>query len=200
MTRAARAPARRQTEAIARVCAGILAVITGLALAPGGCRRRETAAAVVALPAPVPRSSAHPSEFVHPPIIDPPPNPEARPECSTGALAHVVARIREVQKAAATVPAPPRKPGRRAGCGSPAMAALDQQVKGDLDERVRGCVGRDGPLDAEWNSLGYSLSSLGVCLDCARPVPERKADCQRALEVVNRALTDAQAKSPQPPR
>ena len=43
-----------------------------------------------------------------------------------------------------------------------ASAELEHQVKGELADRVRICVGQDGPLDPEWNLAEASLASLGA--------------------------------------
>lgn len=169
--------------------------------AGAGCRQKqlETGAG-----SPPPAgNSAHPEPFVHPPIpAEPTPSPsQARPECALLALDSVAARIRETQKAALRALEPPRAKRARAhakgpasGCGSPEMSELDRQVKADLADRVRICVGQDGPLDAEWNLLDASLATLGVCVDCARPAVSRAPDCRRAADLITQAETEAAAR------
>ena len=184
-----------------------LALAAGLPL--GGCRRPPAPGTGTTPPpsaAPSPpgavRRTAEPLPLVHPQVQDPaPPTQETRPECSTGALLRVSARILEAQTAAIAATELNHKAGsRHPVCGSPALARLEGEVKGALDDRVRICVAQDGPLDAEWNSLSAALSSLGECLDCGHPASasDRKASCLRARDVVNRAQADAQAKSPAP--
>lgn len=186
-------------RARARLAIVVVALVHAFALA--SCRRNEPAPSA---PAPALPSSAHPEPFVHPPTpSEPPVAPQARPECSYGALVPVAARIREAQKLAtrALEPIKSKKKKRKDGlprCGTPALAELEHQVKGELADRVRICVGQDGPLDPEWNLLEASLASLGSCIDCTRMSEGRVVDCQRTAGRVTQAESDAAKK--QPPR
>jgi hypothetical protein len=155
------------------------------------CRRVREPPATPA-PGNASTSSAHPPEFVHPPI---PPEPaaarSARPECSSEALGQVAARIRETQKRAVAAVAPRVKDR----CAAPPLAELYREVNGELLDRVRICVGQDGPLDAEWNLLESGLASLGVCTDCHRAVANRLADCRRTGDLLERAEVSARDKA-----
>ena len=182
-----------------RIGLATLSVWLSLSLALGGCRRNVPSPPSPA-PSPSSASSAPSAPFVHP-EIPPEPAPQARPECSYLALGRVAARIRETQGAALRAAEPRRSKrakDRTSGCGSPAMSELESQVKGDLADRVRICVGQDGPLDAEWNLLDASLASLGVCVDCARPAPSRSTDCQRAGSLITQAESEAAAREKAP--
>lgn len=155
-------------------------------------------------PPPARASNAHPEPFVHPPMpSEPPAAPQARPECSYAALVPVAARILEAQKLGtrALEPTKSKRKKKKDGlprCGTPALAELEHQVKGEFADRVRICVGQDGPLDAEWNLLEASLASLGSCIDCTRMSEGREVDCQRTAARVTQAESDAAKK--QPPR
>ncbi len=194
----ARARARLAFVVVAPVHSFAIVLVLSLALA--SCKRNE--------PAPVPpppASTAHPEPFVHPPLpSEPPAAPQARPECSYVALVPVAARIREAQKLGtrALEPSKSKKRTRRKDglprCGTPAQAELEHQVKGELADRVRICVGQDGPLDPEWNLLEAALASLGSCIDCTRMSEGREVDCQRTAARVTQAESDAAKK--QPPR
>jgi hypothetical protein len=169
-----------------------------LPIAIVACRREPPPS--VAPPPPPASSSAHPEPFVHPDIPAEPPPAQARPECSYAALVPVAARIREAQKLATRALEPGKKRRDRAPrCGSPAMAGLDRQIKIDLADRVRICVGQDGPLDPEWNLLDAALASLGACIDCGRMIEGRAVDCQRTTQRIAQAESDA-AKNQSPPR
>ena len=159
-----------------------------LALEVGACHRAKEP------PVPAPTSSAHPPEFVHPPI---PPEPvkSARPECSAEALGQVAERIRETQRRALAAVETRRKDRHGSACGSPAIVELYREVNGELLDRVRICVGQDGPLDADWNLLESGLASLGVCTDCHRAAPDRLADCRRAADLLERAQSATRDKA-----
>jgi hypothetical protein len=186
----------------ARAGARLAIVIVALAQSLGvtACRRSEPVPS--AAPPPAPASSAHPEPFVHPQIpSEPVASPQARPECSYGALVPVAARIREAQKLGTRALEPTKKKKRKDAlprCGTPAQAELEHQVKGELADRVRTCVGQDGPLDPEWNLLESALASLGNCIDCTRMSEGREVDCQRTAARLTQAETDAAKK--QPPR
>jgi hypothetical protein len=168
----------------------VIALVLSLALP--ACRRNEPApsAAPPALP-----SGAHPEPFVHPPIpSEPVASPQARPECSYAALVPVAARIREAQTLGTRALVPAKKKKKKDGlprCGTPAQAELEHRVKGELADRVRICVGQDGPLDPEWNLLEAALASLGNCIDCTRMSEGREVDCQRTAARVTQAEADA---------
>jgi hypothetical protein len=172
------------------------AVVLLLSLTLPSCKRNEPA------PVPASASSAHPEPFVHPPIpSEPPATPQARPECSYAALVPVATRIREAQTLGtrALEPAKSKKKKKKDGlprCGTPALAELEHQVKGELADRVRMCVGQDGPLDPEWNLLEAALASLGSCIDCTRMSEGREVDCQRTAARVTQAESDAAKKQP----
>jgi hypothetical protein len=179
----------------ARLATVLAALAIGLALP--ACRRNEPA------PNPsrsTPPSSAHPEPFVHPPIpSEPAPTPQARPECSYAALVPVAARIRQAQSLGTRALEPTKKKKKKdqlPRCGTPAQAELEHQVKGELADRVRICVGQDGPLDPEWNLLEAALASLGNCIDCTRMSEGREVDCQRTAARVTQAETDAAKKQP----
>jgi len=175
----------------------VVATALGLSLAVGGCRQNEPVPSA-APPAPAPASGAPEEPFVHPPIPSEPATPQARPECSYAALLPVAARIREAQKLGLRALEPTKKKKKKDSlprCGTPAQVELDHQVKGELADRVRICVGQDGPLDAEWNLLEASLASLGACIDCTRMSEGRQVDCQRTAQRIGQAESDA-AKHP----
>ena len=183
----------------------VIVIAVVLAPAVSGCRRDEPGRGPVP-PPPAPASSAHPEPFVHPSIPTEPTPPQPRPECSYAALVPVAARIREAQKLAARALEPPdpknkakKKKDRLPRCGSPAVAELDHQVKGELADCVRICVGQDGPLDPEWNLLEAALASLGACIDCTRMSEGREVDCQRTAARITQAESEA-AKHQPPPR
>jgi hypothetical protein len=167
--------------------------VAALALGAGACRRAPEAPPAPP-PSPPRASSAHPAEFVHPPI---PPEPikGARPECSGEALGHVAERIRETQKRAVAIVEKRPKDRRGTACTSPVVAELYREVNGELLDRVRICVGQDGPLDAEWNVLESGLASLGVCTDCRRAAPDRLTDCRRTAELLDRAQSATRDKA-----
>ena len=180
----------------------VIAVVTlALSTATISCRRNQPAPAPRP---PAPASTAHPEPFVHPPIPSEPTAPApARPECSYPALVPVAARIREAQKLGtrALEPAKSKRQKRKDGlprCGTPALAELEHQVKGELADRVRICVGQDGPLDPEWNLLEAALASLGSCIDCTRMSEGREVDCQRTAARLTQAESDAAKKQPLP--
>lgn len=182
-----------------RSLAWLAAVALSIALT--SCRNREPAASAIQPPPALPNTNAvngaHPAPFVHPEIPTEPPPSQARPECSYAALVPVAARIRDARELAFRALHPPKKkqdPSPR--CGSPAMADLDHRIKVDLGDRVRICVGQDGPLDPEWNLLDASLASLGVCMDCGRSVPSRTPDCQHAADQIAQAQSEAAKKQP----
>jgi hypothetical protein len=104
-------------------------------------------------------------------------NSVSHEDCSQPALVRVVEQIRQVQKGP--------------GCPAPAAVTAGADVRGTLLDRVAGCVGRDGPLDAEWDMLNAGVLSLGGCLDCARPAKARSIDCKRSRETVDRAEKSA---------
>jgi hypothetical protein len=195
--------ADRSLAGRARARARLAVVVVALSLALPACRRNEPAPSAVP-PPPAPASSAHPEPFVHPPIPSEPVAPaQARPECSYAALVPVAARIREAQKLGtrALGPTNPRKKTKRKKdslprCGTPAQAELEHQVKGELADRVRICVGQDGPLDPEWNLLEAALASLGNCIDCTRMSEGREVDCQRTAARITQAEGDAAKKQP----
>jgi hypothetical protein len=179
--------------------ASVVVVAMALSLTISTCRRNEPAPS--AAPPPSPPSSAHPEPFVHPPIpSEPAPTPQARPECSYAALVPVAARIREAQKLGVRALEPTKKKKRKKDglprCGTPAQVELEHQVKGELADRVRICVGQDGPLDPEWNLLEAALASLGNCIDCTRMSEGREVDCQRTAARITQAETDAAKKQP----
>ncbi len=155
-----------------------------------GCQRKESP------PPPRPAPAPRPSEFVHPPIPSEPVVKPARAECSAEALLVVSGRIRENHLRATRAIQAKAKAAHREGCGSPAMAAVDRDVKGPLLDRVRACVAQDETFDAEWNLLDAAMSSLTQCADCARAAPARTHDCQRTMDLVGQAETDA--KKPRP--
>ena len=179
-----RAGARLASVVVALVCS----------FASGACRRNEPA------PPPAPPSSAHPEPFVHPPIpSEPAAAPQARPECSYAALVPVAARIREAQQLGTRALGPTKKRKKQDGlprCGTPAQVELEHQIKGELADRVRICVGQDGPLDPEWNLLEAALASLGNCIDCTRMSEGREVDCQRTAARITQAEGDAAKKQP----
>lgn len=193
----ARAGARR---------AGVVIVVVALAQSflSAACRRNEPAPGAPVPPL-LPASSAHPEPFVHPPIPSEPAAPvQARPECSYAALVPVAARIREAQKLGTRALEPSKSKRKKAKdglprCGTPAQAELEHQVKGELADRVRICVGQDGPLDPEWNLLEAALASLGSCIDCTRMSEGREVDCQRTAARITQAESDGAKKQPSPP-
>ena len=176
-----------------------LASVVALSLTFTACHRSEPAPSS---PVPAPASSAHPEPFVHPPIPTEPTTPQVRPECSYPALVPVAARIREAQKLGTRALEPTKKKNKkndaRPHCGTPAQAELEHQVKGELADRVRICVGQDGPLDPEWNLLEAALASLGNCIDCTRMSEGREVDCQRTAARITQAESDAAKKQPSP--
>jgi hypothetical protein len=187
----------------ARARLAIVVVAVAQSFLSAACRRNEPAPSAPVPPSP-PANSAHPEPFVHPPIpSEPPAAPQARPECSYAALVPVAARIREAQKLGTRALEPSKSKSKKAQrkdglprCGTPALAELEHQVKGELADRVRICVGQDGPLDPEWNLLEASLASLGSCIDCTRMSEGREVDCQRTAARIRQAETDAAKKQP----
>jgi hypothetical protein len=170
-----------------------------LSIALVACRNREPPVSAIVPVAPSSASnSAHPAPFVHPPTPTEPTPPQARPECSYEALVPVAARIHEEGDLAFHAIRPTRKQDRALRCGSPAMAELDHLIKNDLADRVRICVGQDGPLDPEWNLLDAALASLGACIDCSRSLPNRTTDCRHTADQLAQAQSEA-AKN-QPPK
>ncbi len=196
----ARAGARQAIAVVIPLALSVVAPAVSLVIAlvlsraRPACRRNEPVPSA-APPAPAPASSAHPEPFVHPLIpSEPVASPQARPECSYGALVPVAARIREAQKLGTRALEPTKKKKKKDGlprCGTPALAELEHQVKGELADRVRICVGQDGPLDPEWNLLEAALASLGNCIDCTRMSEGREVDCQRTAARVTQAEADA---------
>ena len=191
-------------RARARLRLAVVVVAVAQSFLSAACGRNEPAPSAPVPPSP-PASSAHPEPFVHPPIpSEPPVAPQARPECSYAALVPVAARIREAQKLGTRALEPSKskskkKTQRKDGlprCGTVALAELEHQVKGELADRVRICVGQDGPLDPEWNLLEASLASLGSCIDCTRMSEGREVDCQRTAARVTQAESDAAKKEP----
>jgi hypothetical protein len=178
------------------------ALLLMLSLTLLGCRRNEPASSAPAPRPSAPASTAHPEPFVHPPIpSEPAASAQARPECSYLALVPVAARIREAQKLGMRALEPTKKKKKKDGlprCGTPAQAELEHQVKGELADRVRICVGQDGPLDPEWNLLEAALASLGNCIDCTRMSEGREVDCQRTAARLTQAESDAAKKQPLP--
>ncbi len=170
-----------------------------LSIAFSACRNREPPASAIPPVAPPnmnPASSAHAEPFVHPPIPTEPTAPQARPECAYAALVPVAVRIREARELALGALAPRKKKDAAPRCGSPAMTDLDHQIKVDLGDRVRICVGQDGPLDPEWNLLDAALASLGACIDCSRSAPIRTADCRHAADQIAQAESGAAKNQP----
>jgi hypothetical protein len=186
----------------ARARLAIVVVVLAQPFLGGACRRSEPAPSAPAVPPPAPSSTAHPEPFVHPPIPSEPAAPvQTRPECSYAAMVPVAARIREAQKLGtrALEPSKSKRKKNRDGlprCGTPAQVELEHQVKGELADRVRICVGQDGPLDPEWNLLEAALASLGSCIDCTRMSEGREVDCQRTAARVTQAESDAAKKQP----
>jgi hypothetical protein len=171
-------------------CRAIVVIAFVLPLA---CKRNEPPA-----PAAPPASGAQPEPFVHPSIPAEPTPAKARPECTYAALLPVAARMREAQKLGVRALEPTKKKRKNdplPRCGTQAQVELDRQIKGELADRVRICVGQDGPLDAEWNLLEAALASLGECIDCTRMSEGREVDCQRTAQRIAQAESDA-AKSP----
>jgi len=180
-----------------------LASVVALSLTFTACHRSQPApSAAPSSPVSAPAGSAHPEPFVHPPIPTEPTTPQARPECSYPALVPVAARIREAQKLGTRALEPTKKKKKKNDalphCGTPAQAELEHQVKGELADRVRICVGQDGPLDPEWNLLEAALASLGNCIDCTRMSEGREVDCQRTAARITQAESDAAKKQPSP--
>ena len=170
-----------------------------LSIASSACRNREPAASAIP-PAPPPNAnpagSAKPETFVHPAIPAEPTVPQARPECAYPALVPVAVRIREAREVAFRALHPQKKQDLALRCGSSAMTELDHQIKVDLGDRVRICVGQDGPLDPEWNLLDAALASLGACMDCSRPAPTRTIDCRHAADQIAQAESGAAKNQP----
>ena len=206
LARGARAGARLAmvvvTLAVSPASSLMLSVTLLLMLSPTllGCRRNEPAPSAPASRPSAP--AAHPEPFVHPPIpSEPAASAQARPECSYLAMVPVAARIREAQKLGVRALEPTKKKRKNDGlprCGTPAQAELEHQVKGELADRVRICVGQDGPLDPEWNLLEAALASLGNCIDCTRMSEGREVDCQRTAARLTQAESDAAKKQPRP--
>jgi hypothetical protein len=105
-------------------------------------------------------------------------------DCSRPALSAVVARVLAIEAKAAPAGHSPAKPATNEGCPSPAAGELSKTLRGELLPRVGGCVARDGPLDPQWDMVNSAVLSLGVCLDCPRPLGERTAQCRRARDVL----------------
>ncbi|HET6148501.1 MAG TPA: hypothetical protein VFH68_13290 [Polyangia bacterium] len=157
-------------------------MLLAVVLTAPSCRRKPAAAPPVIPPPP-----ARPSEFVHPPIPAEPVVKPARAECSAEALLPIATRLREIQERAAHAAYLGARGVRRAGCGSPAMARIDQDLKGPLLDRVLACVAQDETYDPEWNLLDAARASLASCADCSRPAAIRKPDCARVLPLVAQA-------------
>ena len=174
-----------------RIGAALGAVLLAVVLIAQSCRRKPAPAPPVIPPPP-----ARPSEFVHPPIPSEPVVKPARAECSAEALLPIAARLREIQKRAAHAIELGAKGARarRDGCGSPAMAQIDQDLKGPLLDRVLACVAQDETYDPEWNLLEAARAALAGCADCARPAPSRTPDCARVMPLVVQAEQGARAK------
>ena len=170
----------------------LLTVALWLATLPWvACQRKQA----LPPPSPVPAPPSRPSEFVHPPIPSEPVVKPARAECSAEALLVVAGRVRERQMRAGRALDAKGKAIKAEGCGSPSMAAVDQDVKGPLLDRIRACVAQDETYDPEWNLLDAALSSLAICADCARPAKARAHDCQRTLDLVTQAETDSKKRN-----
>jgi hypothetical protein len=191
-----------------------LATLWLLAIAPAGCHRSE------APPRPGGPSASSPSAatggpaagdgggaagprtgasngtapFIHD-LLSRAANKPSHADCSPGALARVTEQVRSLQARAAidARAGKGRKSDVEASCASDAAAQRSQQIKGELLDRAAGCVGQDGPLDAEWDMVNSGLLSLGVCLDCRRTPGERAADCKRSREIIARAEKSAHA-------
>jgi hypothetical protein len=195
-------PAIRLMRSLTLLLMRSLTLLLMLSLTLLGCRRNEPAPSAPAPRPSAPASTAHPEPFVHPPIpSEPAASAQARPECSYLAMVPVAARIREAQKLGVRALEPTKKKKKNDGlprCGTPAQAELEHQVKGELADRVRICVGQDGPLDPEWNLLEAALASLGNCIDCTRMSEGREVDCQRTAARLTQAESDAAKKQPLP--
>jgi hypothetical protein len=184
-----------------------LVAAAALAVTFSACHGREEAGVKSGPAAPpaaaAPRSpTPHALPFTHPMLSQAAPH-VAHEDCSKEALWVVAYRLRDVHKKAeraraeaakkhgrSKTPAPaPGGPGGAAtqSCGSPEVDELGRQVRSETLYRVGACVGRDNPLDPEWDMVNSGVLSLGVCLDCSRTPEARAKDCQRALDVIDRA-------------
>ena len=175
----------------ARIATAIGAGLLAAVLIAQGCRHKEAASPS---PSPIPPPPARPSEFVHPPIPSEPVVKPARAECAAEALQQIAARLRDAHRRAARAVELGAQGARRAGCGSPAMAELDQQVKGPLVDRVLACLAQDETFDPEWNLLEAARASLQICADCTRPAAGRKPDCERVLSLVGQSEQSAKSR------
>jgi hypothetical protein len=147
-------------------------------------------------PAPAPPRRPPPEPFTHP-LLAQAERPISHEDCSRGALWSVAQQIRGMHKEVARGVRMARNQGKTAGapggaCQPPALEDLAKIVRGPLQERVGGCVGRDGPYDPEWDMVNSGVLSLGVCLDCSRPPEQRAGDCKHALEAIDRAQKAAE--------
>jgi hypothetical protein len=162
-----------------------------LAVIALGCRREAPPPASQA-PAPRPAPPA-PAAFTHP-LLAGASTETVREDCSKRGLATVLERLR----AAAGQPpsqAPPAGPGPRK---RPLPDCGGVEVRVGLLPRVAACVGRDGPLDAEWAMAHSATLSLGICLDCSQGRGERAARCGRARELGSRIDSALRSGEPAP--
>jgi hypothetical protein len=181
---------------------GLIAILLFAAL-PIGCRRPEAnpatapaidaAAAAAAAAASMARARAASARvpFVHA-LLSQAESHVAHEDCSPGALRAVAEQVRDIQrKGASSTTAASHMGSDATGCPSAVAEELRPQVKGPLLDRAGACVGRDGPLDAEWDMLNSAVLSLGLCLDCSRAAKERGADCKRSRAVIDRVEKSA---------
>ena len=175
------------------VAAGVgVALAVGMAIVGGAARDSDSGRAQPPVSATAPSfvAGARPRAparrempFTHPLLVGAT-TAVAREDCSRSALGAVVERTQAIEAKS--------DPVRRAGgskrtataCPSPAAGEAERMLRGELLPRVDTCVARDTPLDPQWDVVHAAVSSLGVCLDCARPKTERAAQCQRSRELL----------------
>jgi hypothetical protein len=171
-------------------CAAALAI--GLVAVVGfGCHRGTVPAgeggATGTAPTPRRPIARREAPFAHP-LLAGATTEVSHEDCSRPALSAVVGRVLAIEaKAAPSGRAGPPKLGTGEGCPSSAAGELAKTLRGELLPRVGGCVARDGPLDPQWDMVNSAVLSLGVCLDCPRPLGERTAQCRRARQVLGQA-------------
>lgn len=143
--------------------------------------------------------------FAHPQLSQAGPN-VVHENCTKQALWVVAYQLRDVHRRAERVradqakkpkpksklkngPAQANASGGEPGLVCPTAEAdeLSRQVRSETLRRVGACVGRDGPLDPEWDMVNSGVLSLGVCLDCSRAPAARAKDCKTAIDVIDRA-------------